>query len=489
MLLTPYLRAAFPLVAVETTEEGRFVKTLVDSVSKTKQSVYTIAQIGGLKDAKSGAIPDPTATFQKAIQFACQKQDTVLVIFDIQHIVHNAPIYRTIKDAMSVLKSKGSTLIFVAPHWKLPEELKTDIPVLEFGLPTREELNGALQAVSNSIKKQVPEDMRPALLDAAAGLALEQGENAFSLAYIDRGNFDADRVAEEKMRMVRTSGLMEVWRPINPATIGGMGLLKEYLSQEVVPFKDDPELRIRGILEVGVPGTGKSLFLKAAGAYLGWPVLRLDVASLKGSLVGQSEANMKKALQLASAVAPCVLGLDELEKGVGGYASSAVTDSGVTLGMVGQLLTWMQENTSPVLVVGTCNDFGKLPVELVRRFDEVWFLDLPNLPERREIAEVHLLAVKCKYNAATLDAVANHTSGFTGSEIRKLVLSLARQGKRAPAVELVETLAQTVKPISQSRSEEIAALRQRAETSMRIANSPEPEPTTTRRLKRTPAGE
>ena len=133
---------------------------------------------------------------------------------------------------------------------------------------------------------------------------------------------------------------------MDPRLIGGLDSYKMYMLNEVIPVKTDPDLSVRGILFLGVPGVGKSLCSKAAGALLGWPVLRADVGALKGSLVGQSEANMRNMLKLADAVAPCILWLDEIEKGIGGYASSANTDSGVTLGMVGTLLTWMQEHSS-----------------------------------------------------------------------------------------------------------------------------------------------
>jgi SpoVK/Ycf46/Vps4 family AAA+-type ATPase len=266
--------------------------------------------------------------------------------------------------------------------------------------------------------------------------------------------------------------------------VGGLGRLKEYIQTEVVPFKSDADLMVRGILAVSAPGCGKSLSMKAIGAYLGWPVLRMDVGALKASLVGQSEANMREALRLASAVAPCILGLDELEKGIGGYASSAATDSGVTLGMLGTLLTWMQENRSPVLVFGTVNDYAKLPVELTRRFDETWFLDLPTAAERKEIAEIHFMRVKCRYDAACLDALVESTSGFTGGEVQKLVLSVARRGGRNSRPSLLIELASQIKPIAQSRAAEVHKLREWGLSSLRVANSEDDQGQPTMRLRR-----
>jgi hypothetical protein len=472
-------------VAVNTHEEARFSRAVVKAFAN--RSVYGISAVGGLRDLKTGTVPQADANFVKAIQFVAGRTDSILLVFDLQHILHNAPIYRALKDVMPSLKGKSSMVVLVAPHWKLPAELQYDVTVLDWGLPTREELDTALDAVSRSVQKVVPASDRPLLLDAAAGLAFEQAENAYSIAYVEKANFDPIRVTDEKVKMVKAGGLLEVWAPTDPSQIGGLGAFKSYLETEVLPWKNDNQLRTKGILMVGVPGTGKSLSMKACGAMLGWPILRMDVASLKGSLVGQSEQNMRNALKLTSSIAPCILGMDELEKGIGGYQSSAVTDSGVTLGMLGTLLTWMQENTQPVLVVATCNDYSKLPPELVRRFDTSWFMDLPRAQERRAIAEIHFLDIKCRYDGGILDKVVQVSDNYTGDEIRQLVLSSARQSNRNPTAALVEKIALNIKPIAVSRSSDIDRLRQWAEQSIRIANTAEEGPTSTRRLKRADA--
>ncbi len=220
---------------------------------------------------------------------------------------------------------------------------------------------------------------------------------------------------------------------------------------------------------------------------LGWPVLRLDIGALKGSLVGQSESNMRAALKLAEAVAPCVLWLDELEKGIGGYQSSAQTDSGVTLGMVGSLLTWQQEHTSPVLTIATVNDHAKLPAELTRagRFDESFFVDIPNRAEREHIACIHLARFGCvaqsDQNVESSDnaapALSSHiaelSQGWTGAEIEQLVKSAARRANRRPTPELLTTCAADVKPLLQTRSSEFNAMRAWAKNALRFANTPD----------------
>ena len=475
--LTPYVRAAYPAVAVETVEEERFLGTLLSELEG--RPVLTVAADQKLRDAREGGVVDPACPYPKAFQHVAQREDHVLVVFDFQHVVQNPAAYRALKQCFSALKARGSIVVLVAPAWKLPPELEHDVPVLQWRLPTREELRQALDLVAEAAGVQVPEEEVGALLDAASGLTLQEAENTFALSLAERAKFDARLIEREKMRLVRQSGYLEVWPPVPPEEVGGLGGLKDYFIHEVVPAKDDPLLAVRGILLVGVPGTGKSLSAKAAGALLGWPVLRLDISSLKGSLVGQSEQNMRNALKVADAVAPCVLWLDEIEKGVGGYASSAHTDSGTTLGMVGILLTWMQEHTSPVLVVATCNDYQKLPPELTRagRFDERFFVDLPSLPERREIAAVHLRKYGCWENVPDPEALTDHiahiTQDWTGAEIEQLVKSAARRTRRTPTPDVIEACAREIKPISRVRAQEIEELRRWARESLRLANTPD----------------
>jgi SpoVK/Ycf46/Vps4 family AAA+-type ATPase len=198
----------------------------------------------------------------------------------------------------------------------------------------------------------------------------------------------------------------------------------------------------------------------------------MDMSSLKAGIVGASESNLRQALKLVDAIAPCVLWCDEIEKAVGGYASSAQTDSGVTLGMVGQLLNWLQEHTSAVITVMTCNDFAKLPPELSRagRIDEMFFVDLPSASERIEIARVHLNRYASKPNGQC-QSIAKLSEGWTGAEIEQCIKVAARATSRAITDESLRAAAATIRPISQVRGDEIKALREWAKDRLRIANT------------------
>lgn len=476
--LKAYAAAGYPAVAVETCEEERLTAAILAELPD--HTVWMVSAVGGLRDARTGEALD-AAGYSGAFAAAAGRDAIALVVLDYHHLAKNAGQYRPLRDAMPALRSRGSLAILIAPAWSLPAELAHEVPVIQWALPTRAELRAALDVCSESAGVPVDDGTARACLDAAAGLTLSEAEGAFALALATVGQFDRALIEREKLRLIRGTGYLEVAPPADPATVGGLGALREYLAAELVPAADDSELRVRGVILVGVPGTGKSLAAKATGAMLGWPVVRLDLSGCKGSLVGESERNLRHALALVDAVAPAVLWLDEIEKAVGGYQSSAATDSGVTLGMVGGLLTWMQEHRTAVTVVATCNDYSKLPAELTRagRFDERFFVDLPTAGERVDIAAVHL----ARYNAgADMPAtVAGMTEGWTGAEIEQLIRSAARRTARKLTADALRDCARDIKPLSKVRAAEIKALRDWARDTLRLANTPEAAPPTTAR--------
>lgn len=504
-MLRPYIAASTPLIAVSTYEDARAVDEMAraflpkagEKKKKDTRMLVFDAQ-GKIKEAKVGqngevtlnAMPNSgqqQVTSVVAIEEAWKHEDVIMVMNDQQHFIRNPGVYRALKTAMPNLKGKHSSIIMLAPHWKLPDELLHDVVVLEWDLPDRNQLRAIANNVENfcaeSNKRNgqeiiaLSDEIRDNIVDAAAGMAAEQAENAMSIAACasKEGRIDPDYVLKLKKWMIRNAGeQVEIWEPTDPRQVGGVELLKDYVKNQILPFKDDPVLRIRGLLMAGIPGTGKSLSTKAIGAVLSWPIINASIPALKGSLVGQSEQNMRRLLRIASASAPVVLSFDELEKGVAGYQNSGQTDSGVSIGMLGELLTWMQENTAPVLVTATCNDPMKMPPELLRRFESRWYLDLPTPEERTAIAEIHMISIKCKYDKALLEEIVSASDLYTGSEVKDLVYMLAREHKRAPKAEHVEALAEGIKPIAKSANEsngQISRLREWAASNLRPASA------------------
>jgi len=475
-----YIRCGYPAVAVESSEEDRLIHEILllkQSKSLAKITVYKISAAQNFTEMVGDGDPGSVqggVSFGKAFSMVAEKKQGVLVVFDFQHVIQNPAGYRQLKENFAALKRNGSCVILVAPSWSLPPEMTHEMPVLDFALPTREQLSRALDWVIDAGNLSAPdEELRSACLDSSTGLTLAEAENAFALSLGKTKTLSPAHIADEKMKLVKASGLLEL-KPIPTIEPGGLGELKRYIRQEVLPSQDDNELAPRGIIMIGVPGVGKSLVSQVLGKWMKRPVLRLDVASLKGSLVGQSEQNMRKTLKLADAVAPCILWIDEIEKGVGGVSSSASSDGGTTLGMVGILLTWLQEHSSPVFVVATCNRYDLLPAELTRagRFDERLFLDLPIDIEREEIALVHLNRFS---NAKNNDQLASFcvalTDQFTGAEIEQLIKSAARQTKRNITEEALHDAVKDIRPISHVKGDEISKLRTWAKTAFRSANT------------------
>lgn len=464
--------AGFPIVAVATVEEERFLTALCAALPPDAP-VWTIHCLGGMRDARTGKVVDAKATYPSAFSAAAAKHDSVLVVYDYQHVIRNPAGYRQIRDQLPALKARGSMIVLVAPHWELPPEIRHEVPVIHWQLPTKEQLGVALDVCLRSVGETADDRTRKAALDAASGLTLSEAEGAFALSLAQHRRLDRTAIEARKLEVIRQTGYLQVSPPTDLTSIGGLGELRRYISEEVVSSWDDPDLRVRGVLLVGVPGTGKSLSARAFGAALQCPVVRLDLGAVKGSLVGESERNLRHALAVCDAVAPAVVWLDEVEKAVGGYASSARTDSGVTLGLVGALLTWMQERKSQTVVVATCNDYSALPPELTRagRFDERFFVDLPTRVEREEIAAVHLRRFgangECACTLATL------SEGWTGAEIEQCVLSAARRTRRAITPAAIEDAAREIRPISRVRAKEIDELRQWARDALRRANTPD----------------
>jgi SpoVK/Ycf46/Vps4 family AAA+-type ATPase len=360
--------------------------------------------------------------------------------------------------------------VLFAPNWALPPELAHELPVLEFARPTRNELDAALQVIESTSGISCKQSIRPGLLDAASGLCLQEAENAIALSLVRSGSYEREILEREKMAMINKSGLLEIHPAASPNDVGGLDILLEYITNEVIPAKNNPMLRVKGILLAGIPGSGKSLVAKATGSWLNWPVIRMDIGRLKGSLVGQSEANMKNCLDLITAVAPAVVWCDEVEKSLGGHLSSARTDGGTTLGMISQLLTYMQESTAQTFWVATCNNYELLPTEFTRagRFDEKFWTDVPTDAEREQIAAIHLHKLGVSGDA---HKVAINTKDFTGAEIEAAIKSAIRRGGNFHAT--FETVAANMKPLAVANAAQIAAFRDWAQDTLKPASRQE----------------
>jgi len=388
------------------------------------------------------------------------------------HLFLDSPeIIQGIQNGAELWKSKGNALVMVSPIIQMRPELKTVFTVVDLPLPDTDYLYQIQQELGGPLN--VKPNKKAARL--ARGLSEQEAECAYALSLVRRRYFSSKIVADLKSQLIRKSGLLEVWEPEHLSSVGGLSQLKTYIKTRVKAFTPGNEHlpRPKGLLLVGIPGTGKSLSCKAAASILGWPLIRLDIGALKGSLVGESEKKIRQATQTISAFGECVVWLDEIEKALSGVKSSGETDAGTTSGMFSHLLTWLQENTSPVFVMATANDITKLPPEILRagRFDAIFMVDLPSNRERREIMKI----MNARYGTSISLEFADQLNGFSGAEIEQVF--------RESLFTDFGTALHSVIPLSRTMREEIEALRNWARTRARPANTPDDAPEESRKIR------
>jgi ATP-dependent 26S proteasome regulatory subunit len=342
-------------------------------------------------------------------------------------------VIRALRDIAGTLIKRHQSVLLLSPHLDVPADLEKDVVTVDFPLPSAEELAEQMAAFIDNLT--VPCELngsRRDVIRALQGLTAVEADAVLAQAVIALGHLDTDAIPfilEAKAEIIRNSGALEYYpEQASYTDIGGLDLLKAWCRESEIAFSDEARAfgvkPDKGVVIVGVPGCGKSLTAKAVAGGAR-PLLRLDVGALFGSLVGQSEAQTRNALKVAEAVAPCVLWIDEIEKALGGGGGEL--DGGTSVRVLGTILTWMEETTAPVFIVATANDIGTLRPELIRRFSEVFFVDLPQEAERREILAIHLGKRGRDPAGFDLARLADATEHFTGSELEKVVLAALRR--------------------------------------------------------------
>jgi ATP-dependent 26S proteasome regulatory subunit len=490
------IRARYSLLYVVSWEERRVLAALREIVVGQDKNYYTWSETMGLRDGTktpaAGAADSRTRDPLHVLDAIRSTHEPAVYVLKDFHVFlssnypHASAVIRKLRDLADALHTAYATVIILSPVLQLPDELQKDLTVIDYGLPGLRELDGLLTRALDSVRGQegvdasLSAEQRERVLRAALGLTLTEAENVFAKCIVEKGRFDVDLVVAEKQQIVRKSGVLEYFESREDVgDIGGLEILKAWLQNRALAFTEKAQKfglpAPRGILLLGVQGCGKSLTAKAVAHLWRLPLLRLDVGRIFAGLVGSSESNMRRAIQMAETVAPCVLWLDEIEKGLAGVQSSGYADSGVTARVFATLNTWMQEKTKPVFVVATANDISQLPPELLRkgRFDEIFFVDLPAELERREIFAIHLDRRGRDAKGFDLDRLAANSSGFSGAEIEQAVIAglyRAFEGEREITTEDIATaLGQTV-PLSVTMREDIGLVRRWAKGRARPAS-------------------
>ncbi|MBM7866046.1 AAA family ATPase [Heliobacterium gestii] len=493
-MLENYIKSGYPAVAVLSPEENRVIaecRRIAErygmhlaqwSSSKHLQLLHVNKQaldrLGGVFDFKIKA-PDPVEALKKAAQLPA---NTIYCLLDYHPFWRSPDAWRTAKDIFQEMKRRGIVFVFISAQMEIPVELAREIVMTTIPFPRREELEAVIHHVAQAAGVELPENIT-AVADAALGLTISEAENAFALSLVTSGRFDPPVIMKEKEQIILKSGVLEIiGHDLDMSAVGGLSQLKRWLRTRVSAFS--PEAQAyglpfpRGVLLVGVPGCGKSLSAKALASEWQKPLLRLDAGRLFSSFVGETEANTRRALAVAEAVSPVVLWIDEIEKGLAGVQSSNRTDSGVTARVFGHFLTWMQEKKSPVFVVATANDISQLPPEFLRkgRFDEIFFVDLPDEKERRQVIAAQLRRRKRNPDQFAIDELAQATAGFSGAEIEEAVVlgmfhAWSDNHREVTSADILDA-ARTIIPMSESEMTRtrIEALREWGRQAARLAN-------------------
>jgi SpoVK/Ycf46/Vps4 family AAA+-type ATPase len=478
--LSILIQAQYPMIYLLTAEEERAEQAVAEvSQQKPHRHVYVWTVSHGMVEygQSRGSTQHNTVSPEAAIQWLMTQREPGIYIFKDLHAFIDSPgVTRWLRDALAHCKHNHKTMVLMSPEaaQKIPVELEKEVAVIDFALPTMSELDEVLSSqLENSNVRRVTTEGREKLLKAALGLTRDEAEKVYRKAKVTAGALTENQlevVLSEKKQLIRRNGIleyMEVDETID--LVGGLEELKHWLQQRSDAFTEKAREyglpQPKGMLILGVPGCGKSLIAKTTSRLWGLPLLRLDIGRVyDGSMVGRSEANLRSALKTAESISPAILFIDEIDKAFAGGVGSADSDGGTSSRIFGSFLTWMQEKSSPVFVMATANRVDRLPGEFLRkgRFDEIFFVDLPNADERRDIFRIHLSKRRREIERFDLDQLVSVCEGFSGAEIEQAIVAAMyeafAQGREFNGLDIIAASRATL-PLSRTMNEQVTALR------------------------------
>ena len=471
MFVSHYL-AGTGAVLLETREEARALSVLLSELPTLTEVCTVAAPSGALKDARTGKQEKALSGLDGAYSWCADSPGRVVAVYDWHMLSHAPGQWRKLAEALPDLRSPrgagdgdcASLVVFVAPSWELTPQnpLRGLLPILRLDLPNRQQLETALEAIHplNGERERV--------IDSVCGLSADAAQQV-AAEVIQRcgGVYDVGALREGRRAMLKDSGL-EIWP--NVPSLGGLVALQSYVRDEVVPWVRDAQLSVRRILCAGLPGVGKSYCARWIAAQLSCECARLSIPALKAGIVGASEANLKRALTSLDALgrhSPVVCVIDEIDS-----IASEGLDGGTSSGMFSELLTWLNESTSQVIVIATLNRLDKLDARLESRFQARFFFDLPSPRERAAVAHIHFTTLGCDNPTQAGEWLAQESEGFSSREIATHVVpSVARLTNRIPTPEAIRTVCRATVPTAQSQTAQLNEMR-RAASSLQRANDP-----------------
>ncbi len=434
--------------------------------------------------AAPGSIYNTREPVQALANMESMTAEAVFILKDFHRHMDDPVVVRRLRDVGQKFSTNRRTVIITAPEITVPPELIKLVEYFDLPLPDRDRLHEIIKETfgrlskTYSLKLQLDSDGVDAMAANLRGLTEEEAERAISQALVTRYALCQETITDvldAKKQLLRHSGMLEfIEASDNMASVGGLENLKHWLQQRRGAWEDSArEFGLeppRGMIVLGVQGCGKSLCARAIAGEWKLPLVKFDTSAVYDKYIGETEKRIRKVFQVAEGLAPCILWIDELEKVFAGSGpDSASADAGVSSRLLASFLSWMQDRKSPVFVAATCNNVTVLPPELIRkgRFDELFFVDLPNQAERKQIFSIQLAKRKRNPTEFDLEKVATAANGYSGAEIDAAVQGAlyAAYSEKKPLTtqSLIDALSQTV-PLSTTRAEEIAALREWAKT-------------------------
>lgn len=479
--LASLFAAKAPILALITHEEARVIRMLLSLEGGGALGLVSWDAADGFEVLRAGKEPfEPRDCNSETVLSFLEKAPPghifLLKDFHSAWAHRKGYITRKLRNLAPRLRARSQSVVMTLPEAELPVELRDDVIVLHVPLPDEGELRSLFEDVTSRLDPgSLPgEAVEDKLVTSALGLTSTQAALAFARVYARHQRFDErgiELITWAKRQALRETGALELWpEEEGESEVGGLDLLKAWLKKRAVAFSPAArEARVpfpRGVALVGIPGTGKSLSAKMLAGLWRLPLLRLDVGALFGSLLGESESNMRKAVHIAETVSPAILWIDELEKAFAGTSAAAgPLSSGSAARVFGTFLTWMQEHRSAVFVLATANDVEGLPPELMGRFDRVFFLDAPGETERREIFSIHLKRAGEPFpeRRFRLDSLVERSRGLVGREIERVVresqfTALADENREIEEADLLAAMEEVV-PLTTSHASAIAQLR------------------------------
>ncbi len=475
--LTLLVLSRYPLVSLETADEAKVTRLARQVALDLEMPLLEWSSTRGLVRSTGGAIADtrdPAVALEKLLDMGTSY---LALLKDIHPFFERAEVLRLLRESEHRFVDRHCCLLLSGVKLELPPELTPIAARVEVSLPTSGELEDLVRRTARELETQRRMEVRlqpdeyASMAAALSGLHLQEARRVLYQSALSDSRLAGDdlpAVRKDKQQRLQHSSHLEWIEPLpGMSVMGGAGSFKEWSRKRREAFSEAAQRfgveAPKGLLLVGVPGTGKSLACRALAGEWELPLLRLDPGRLYDKYVGETEANLRRALQAAEAMAPAVLWLDEIEKAIATGAGSA--DDGLSQRILGTLLTWMQERPTPVFLMATSNDVTRLPMEVLRRgrFDEIFFVDLPELADRRKIFEIHLEKREWDPSRFDLDRLAEISDGFSGAEIESVVVAALYHAfsERNPLrQEFLEGEVAAARPLSVLRPDDITALRE-----------------------------